>query len=313
MPQLFPRTNGGIDIFVSNATHVVVDIDGYFIPSSPSALAFYPLTPCRVADTRGANGSLSGPFLGAGQGRSFPVLSSGCNVPSAAQAYSLNFTVVPHAPLGFLAAWPTGQEQPLASILNAPTASVTANAAIVPAGTNGAVTAYASSDSDLVIDINGYFAPTDAGGLSLYTVAPCRVLDTEKSGRIVALQGDAPGGRGDERVRSEIDGSGICAECHGCATGSAWLFVAMARRPSPAAGLNPERRSGNRHFKHGDCAHIERLGGCFRLAVDAFDIGCFELFRVVTIEAWCGQVRGEQGTRMSFQLPRPITVTEKLN
>jgi hypothetical protein len=29
-----------------------------------------------------------------------------------------------------------------------------------------------------VIDINGYFAPVTAGGLSLYNVSPCRVLDS---------------------------------------------------------------------------------------------------------------------------------------
>ena len=29
-----------------------------------------------------------------------------------------------------------------------------------------------------MIDINGYFAPVKAGGLSLYNLAPCRVLDT---------------------------------------------------------------------------------------------------------------------------------------
>jgi hypothetical protein len=40
---------------------------------------------------------------------------------------------------------------------------VTANAAIVPAGTEGAVDVYATDDSEVVIDINGYFAPQGAG------------------------------------------------------------------------------------------------------------------------------------------------------
>ena len=42
--------------------------------------------------------------------------------------------------------------------------------------------AYATSDTDLIIDINGYFAPTGTGGLSLYAVQPCRVLDTRHGG-----------------------------------------------------------------------------------------------------------------------------------
>ena len=57
---------------------------------------------------------------------------------------------------------------------------MTANAAIVPAGSNGDISVFASDDTDLVIDINGYFAPSLSynAGLWLYNVTPCRVLDT---------------------------------------------------------------------------------------------------------------------------------------
>jgi hypothetical protein len=59
---------------------------------------------------------------------------------------------------------------------------VIANAAIVVAGTGSDVSAYATNNTDLVIDINGYFAPAGADGLSLYAVAPCRVIDTRHVG-----------------------------------------------------------------------------------------------------------------------------------
>ena len=110
--------------------------------------------------------------------RTFPILSSPCNVPSAAQAYSLNYTTVPKGKLSFLTTWPAGQTQPLVSTLNAPTGTVTANAAIVPAGTNGDVSVFVTEDSNLVIDINGYFGPPGPGGISLFPLTPCRVLDT---------------------------------------------------------------------------------------------------------------------------------------
>jgi len=55
---------------------------------------------------------------------------------------------------------------------------VTANAAIVPAGANGSIDVFVTNSSDLVIDVNGYFAPPAANGLSLFTIKPCRVLDT---------------------------------------------------------------------------------------------------------------------------------------
>jgi hypothetical protein len=170
---------GGVNVFASNATHVILDINGYFVPATdPAGLAFYPVTPCRVADTRNAAASLGGPSLASGQARSFPVLAGTCNIPPTAQAYSLNFAAVPKGPLGFITAWATGQSQPVASTLNAPTGAVAANAAIVPAGASGAISIFASNATDLVIDINGYFAPMTTGGLSLYNVTPCRVLDT---------------------------------------------------------------------------------------------------------------------------------------
>ena len=176
-------TAGAISVYASDATHVVLDINGYFVPATdPNGLAFYPVTPCRIADTRNTNAPLAGPALVGGQTRTFPVQSSTCNIPANARAYSLNFTAVPRGAMGFLAAWPTGQPQPLVSSLNALTGAVTANAAIVPAGTAGSIDLYASDTTDLVIDINGYFAPAAAGGLSLYNVAPCRVLDTRTSG-----------------------------------------------------------------------------------------------------------------------------------
>ena len=63
--------------------------------------------------------------------------------------------------------------------MNDLTGTVVANAAIVPAGTpKGEIAVYPSNPTDLVIDVNGYFAPAGSGGLSLYALTPCRVIDT---------------------------------------------------------------------------------------------------------------------------------------
>jgi len=177
--------SGGVSVFVANTSDVVLDIDGYFAPASQSTLEFYPLAPCRVADTRnsGEPQGLGPPSLSAGVPRNFPVLdATSCfqQVPPGVTlaAYSLNFTAVPHGPLSYLTVWPYGQDQPNVSTLNAPTGAVTANAAIVPAGTNGEISVYARNDTDLAIDVNGYFAAPGQNGLSLYPTVPCRVLDT---------------------------------------------------------------------------------------------------------------------------------------
>lgn len=175
-------TNQAVSIYVSDTSDVVLDINGYFTPlPNPNALAFYPLTPCRVADTRDPSKpqGLGPPSLSGGVPRDFPVLkATTCNIPNTAQAYSMNFTAIPPGRLGYLTVWPAGETQPLVSTLNDLTGTVVANAGIVPAGTGGDIDTYASQNTGLVIDINGYFAPPAQGGLSLYSPVVCRVLDT---------------------------------------------------------------------------------------------------------------------------------------
>jgi hypothetical protein len=172
--------NGAVSVYVTDSSHVVLDINGYFVSASASyGMSFYPITPCRVADTRLASGLLGGPSLAGGQTRNFPVLASACGLPPTANAYSMNFTVVPRAGLGYLTVWPAGSPQPLVSTLNAPTGAITANAAIVPIGNGGSINVYATDTTELVIDVNGYFAaPGGSGALSLYAISPCRLADT---------------------------------------------------------------------------------------------------------------------------------------
>jgi hypothetical protein len=180
-------TNGQISVYATNTTNVIVDVNGYFAPVSSSTLAFYPLPPCRVADTRNSSypPGLGPPYLTGGQERAFPILNATttCNIPaSGVAAYSLNFSVVPHGSLFYLTVWPTGETRPTVSTLNDVPGQIVANAAIVTAGTSGDVSVYPTNDTDLVIDINGYFAAAGPSGLSLYGVSPCRVIDTRKIG-----------------------------------------------------------------------------------------------------------------------------------
>lgn len=182
-------SNGAVSVYVTDTTNVVLDIDGYFVTPGNTTFEFYPLTPCRIADTRSSQfpQGLGAPHLSGGVARDFPVLNSSC-IPSGANAlaYSLNLTAIPYpaqgSPMGYLEIWPTGYEPPNpVSTLNNPTGTTVANAAIVAVPPSGEITAYASADTDLAIDINGYFAAA-ADGLSLYAVTPCRVLDTRQLG-----------------------------------------------------------------------------------------------------------------------------------
>lgn len=229
-------TGGAICAFVSNDTELIIDINGYFVPATDvNALAFFPmLTPCRLVDTRQSAGPLGGPLLVAGETRTFPLRLSSCGGQATLQAYSLNFTVVPKGPLGFLTIWPAGQSQPLVSTLNAPTGTVTANAAIVPRGTNGDLSVFVTNNTDLVIDMNGFFAPPQTGGLSLFPLAPCRVLDTRNP------PGSPP-------ISGQLDVNVLGSNCNVPPESEAYVFNATVVPPAqlgfltlwPQAGVQP--------------------------------------------------------------------------
>jgi len=181
-------TMGEVNVYVTNTTNVLVDIDAYFDGASDNtALAFFSLPPCRLVDTRPPSGS--GPFINT---KTFNLPQSassggayGTCTPfslSTAQAYSLNVTALPvtGGVLDYLTIWPAGGTQPVVSTLNDYTGTIVANAAIVPAGTEQQTDVYATNETNLLIDINGYFAPASSASspLSLYPVTPCRILDT---------------------------------------------------------------------------------------------------------------------------------------
>jgi hypothetical protein len=153
---------------------------------SANALTFVAITPCRLVDTRGGvfNGMspFSGPSITATSTATFPVQSTAeasadtapapCGIiPTIAQAYSLNLTVVPHAAgmVDFVTMWPASAARPFVSTLDDPQGAIISNAAIVPAGPTGSpyyggISVYSQgpATTDVIIDMNGYFAsPTD--------------------------------------------------------------------------------------------------------------------------------------------------------
>ena len=132
--------------------------------------------------------------------------SSSCDIPATAKAYSLNVTAVPHKTLNYLTSWPTGETQPYVSTLNSSTGAVMANAAVVPAGTSGEVSIFVSDDSDVILDVNGYFAPPRDGWIiALHR----RALPGHRyAQRCGSLQRSAGRGCGDKLVRAAIHGSG---------------------------------------------------------------------------------------------------------
>jgi len=207
--------SGAVSVYVTDTTNVLLDIDAYFAPAASGTYQFYPLTPCRIVDTRNGNGGI----LHKGVERDYTIAGA-CGVPSSATAYSFNVTVLPSAGgLDYLTVWPKGEPQPTVSTLNDNTGTIVANAAIVPAGSENATAFYAHSNStNLLLDVNGYFAPAGTGGLSMYPQAPCRVLDTRQSGGSFV---------GEKTVNV------VGSACAPASTASAYIFNATVVPPGP--------------------------------------------------------------------------------
>jgi hypothetical protein len=203
-------TSGNISVFATDTTDFILDVTGYFT-STTTGMVYVPVTPCRIIDTRsGLGGRGTGPASPPQTGPlvatvartweiAYPItvddpvqMANSCNLPyDVGGAYSVNVTVIPvnNQPIWFASAWgassniPTGGiVEPPFSNVNAPTGTVTANAAII----NGRdlFTAYSDTAADLVVDVTGWFAPANVApeGLPLFTFPPCRALDTRQSG-----------------------------------------------------------------------------------------------------------------------------------
>lgn len=159
---LFAQSPADLDIPLRNWTvpsaqssnHLKIQSDA--LPSSAST--FVAIQPCRVVDTRGAVGPYGGPIMATNSTRTFDIDNGPCTgIPASATAYSLNLTVVFPAALGYLKAYPTGGAVPVVSNVNYAANQIVANAAVVPAGTGGAIDIYTGEQTHVLVDINGYY------------------------------------------------------------------------------------------------------------------------------------------------------------
>ena len=177
-PSCRPATAGAISVFATNDTDVILDINGYFVAATnPAGLAFYPVTPCRLVDTRRnlpqqRGNHWRGPAARCRFGRALvasprrlrPIRSISWSCPRTGR--------VPDCVSdGRGAARRRDAER-------ADGTRVTANAAIVPAGTAEASTCLPATRPTWSSTSTGISRSRQAGGLSLYNLPPCRALDT---------------------------------------------------------------------------------------------------------------------------------------
>jgi hypothetical protein len=155
-----PHATGTVNVVVVNPDTQSSTLTGaYFYVPPPAGVKFYPLSPCRVADTRWPNGLLGGPALQPNGARLFTVTSA-CGIPASAVAISVNVTVVAGAG-GFFTLYPGNGVNPATSNLNFSTGQVRANDAILYLSTDGSgsinVLNGSVGSNHFILDVNGYF------------------------------------------------------------------------------------------------------------------------------------------------------------
>jgi hypothetical protein len=104
-------------------------------------------------------------------------------VPTTATAASINVTGVTPGGSGFITVWPCGVARPLASNLNYVAGDVVPNGVLAPIGSNGKVCIYSLVDTDLVVDVAGWFE-----GDAFVGATPLRLRDTRETSRVTSAQ-----------------------------------------------------------------------------------------------------------------------------
>ncbi|HSP30048.1 MAG TPA: hypothetical protein VLN74_15965, partial [Ilumatobacteraceae bacterium] len=178
--------SGKVCFYSNQATDFLVDITGWFSGSTNGVETFVGATPRRVIDTRNAiggpkvripaGGTISIPLAGAAMQRSD---GAAATIPVDATAVAMNVTAVLPSQAGFFTVWPCGAPMPVASNVNFTRGSVVANGVVTSLGANGAVCVYSDQQSDVLVDVLGWFG---GGAQPPYTGAvPSRIVDTRNA------------------------------------------------------------------------------------------------------------------------------------
>ena len=152
-----------------------------------SRLQFYPLaSPIRLLDTRAGEPGCDSPGAkipgGTSRTQTARRTCSGQTIPANAVAITGNITTVESGG-GFLTLYPSDVSQPTVANSNFLPNEIINNVFTVGLGEpDGAFKIFVTSNTDVVIDVTGYYAPPGTGGLYFHPLPkPVRLLETRQS------------------------------------------------------------------------------------------------------------------------------------
>ncbi len=152
------------------------------------AVAFEPIVPIRVVDSRNQPTAVDGEVLERGPVPGKSVISvkvAGIGqVPAGVDALMLNVTAVETAEAGYASVYPCGTEPPTSSNLNYPAGATVPVAAITAVAPDGSICLFVDQTAQYLIDVTGYVA---AG---FGPITPKRLLDQRELTPDIAGRGD---------------------------------------------------------------------------------------------------------------------------
>jgi len=151
-----------------------------------SDLVFTPVTPCRIVDTRNAGGRIA-----AGGTRSYEAFTAtdftaqggangDCGIPENVSALTVKVTASRPALNGYLTMYPSDEPQPFASSLNFLANVDTSNESHLKLCRPGCATefsVFAFQETDVTIDVTGYFIEPEATALDCVVASRSGNLD----------------------------------------------------------------------------------------------------------------------------------------
>jgi CSLREA domain-containing protein len=178
-----PTTAGSFNFIVTATDNTgCTGTRSYTMNISGNGLQFYPLAaPVRLLDTRPGqspnacsqpNAPIAGQTARTQPGRNL------CTIPANAVALTGNITTV-NSDGGFLTLFPSNAPQPTVANINYVANEIINNVFTVGLGADGDFKIFAFNTTDVVVDLTGYYAPPNPGGLFFHPLPkPIRLLET---------------------------------------------------------------------------------------------------------------------------------------
>lgn len=173
--------NGEICLWSSVGTNMVVDVGGWF-DEAGTTVAPESVTPERIVDTRYGIGSPKRKVS-----RATPLVidvvgmtatrpdGTTATVPAGTTSVIVNLAAVDAVSAGYLTMWPCSADREETASLNFVAGEAVSNGVVAPVDENGQVCIYSRQDANVVVDLQGWFGPTDP---SFVATDPARIVDT---------------------------------------------------------------------------------------------------------------------------------------